>query len=379
MVKLTVPIAAAMAAAAALADVGSCQLDSPLGQRGTSLRHGGSAGSGADFGPAASNGGGPPPPPRDFSSSVDGDDAGSFRGAFKPSLPSEAESLSGSLDVDLKGSDRWHGSDMGFASMWRGSGSAEHLPPHLEAGRDDNSPPPSPHNGQGGVHRKALQNEASGIPPSHEGGGGKPTLSAQEDNNQSDGDRSADHVKGDKPDGKDPPAKGPEAEEQMVSPPKDGDDHGEHGDEPTGDGHEREEDEPEGNEKPPGDNHLDGHDKVDDQHENEPHGSEHEEVLDQRSHDDQTRPDHQGEAHDGSFSGSVDGRFPGAPPNAGSDDQPPAVAGEHGPNGGETLPMHGDKPDDRNAMPPAPAGSGSLALMHDVGNDDSPPTGDKPQ
>uniref|UniRef100_H3GU57 RxLR effector protein n=1 Tax=Phytophthora ramorum TaxID=164328 RepID=H3GU57_PHYRM len=222
MVKLTLTLTAAMAAAAVLADVGSSQPNSPLAPRQPFLRQKGSGGSDMGFGSAGSEV--DMPPPHDFSSSMDADYAGRLGDAHRPPSP-KAGSLEkhgrgqgrGSLDGRFppppdagshgvppfpdrdqlgkthrkalendKPDDQTppsprardahvphkHGSDMsgmGSGSLRRGSGSVDrHFPPPPEAGCDDK--PPSPRRERDGVHRKALQNDGNGPPPSWQGG-----------------------------------------------------------------------------------------------------------------------------------------------------------------------------------------------------------------
>ncbi|GMF31761.1 unnamed protein product [Phytophthora lilii] len=165
MVKLTLTIAAAMAATAALADVGFPKPKSPLAQRGPFFRQGGAAESSMDFGRAGSNA--DVPSPYDFSASVDGVNSGVFRGRDRPD-PSDAGSLGRSINVGHKGDDPWQGS----SSMERqlafptSTGSDDMLPP--SAGSEEMPPfPDGDHFGRS--HRKALSNDTPDLSPRHDG------------------------------------------------------------------------------------------------------------------------------------------------------------------------------------------------------------------
>ncbi|KAE8891691.1 hypothetical protein PF005_g26203 [Phytophthora fragariae] len=134
MVKLTVTIAAAMAAAAVIVD-GSSEPGSPLGPHLQFVRDGRSASSVLDFGSSGNDAG--EPPPNDFSRDLAppvGSERGSmFRGGHHNYPPSGA----GSVGVSLDRSDE-------EGRPWRGSGSFDgrFQPPPPDAGNGEMPPLP---------------------------------------------------------------------------------------------------------------------------------------------------------------------------------------------------------------------------------------------
>ncbi|KAE8891592.1 hypothetical protein PF005_g10675 [Phytophthora fragariae] len=134
MVKLTVTIAAAMAAAAVIVE-GSSEPGSPLSPHSQFLRDGRSASSDLDFGSPGSDADEPPPNDfsRDLASPVGSERGGMFRGGHHSYPPSGA----GSVGVSLDGSDK-------EGRPWRGSGSFDgrFQPPPPDAGNGEMPPLP---------------------------------------------------------------------------------------------------------------------------------------------------------------------------------------------------------------------------------------------